>query len=349
MQDHILTKKFADINLQDDFFESLRKDYNEFDDWFDRKKNEKAQVLYNKDGKVEAFLYIKKEEEQVTDVIPELPAMPRLKVGTFKVNPHGTRLGERFMKRILDIAIFAEVREIYVTVFPKHQALISLFLKYGFRKLGTKTTPSGIEDVLVKNLHVVSDDIYCDYPRFDLSGKKRLLSIYPDFHSRLFPDSILHNESYSIIKDIAHTNSVHKAYICRMKVGDLQLGDKVIIYRTSDGQGPAHYRSVATSVCVVEEVKAKDSFASEQEYVEYCRSYSVYTETELKEYYKDRRDSYVVRMLYNAALSKRITRKVLLDEVGLDPNQYWGYMPLSDEQFIKILKKGSSHEGLVIY
>ena len=35
----------------------------------------------------------------------------------------------------------------------------------------------------------------------------------------------------------------------------MNRGDLIVIYRTSDKLGPADYRSVVTSVCVVEEVK----------------------------------------------------------------------------------------------
>ena len=53
------------------------------------------------------FLYLKIEEEELSDMVPVQPARKRLKVGTFKVdndNRHTTR-GERFMKKIMDLAI----------------------------------------------------------------------------------------------------------------------------------------------------------------------------------------------------------------------------------------------------
>lgn len=59
-----------------------------------------------------------------------------MKVGTFKVdndNRHTTR-GERFMKKIMDLAIAEDVEEVYVTMFPTDelQGLIRMFEKFGF-------------------------------------------------------------------------------------------------------------------------------------------------------------------------------------------------------------------------
>lgn len=43
-------------------------------------------------------------------------------------------------------------------------------------------------------------------------------------------------------------------------VSNMRLGDRVVIYRTSDGQSSARYRSVASSACTVMEVKNLSCF-----------------------------------------------------------------------------------------
>ncbi|STP13098.1 Uncharacterised protein [Helicobacter mustelae] len=55
-------KLFGDINLQDTFFDSLRQDYQGFNDWYEKKasQGEKAYILYEKDELV-CFLYLKEE------------------------------------------------------------------------------------------------------------------------------------------------------------------------------------------------------------------------------------------------------------------------------------------------
>jgi hypothetical protein len=236
---NIQLKKFADINLLDPFFDSLKNDYKEFESWFIRKSDESAFVLESETG-IEAFLYLKKEEGEVKDVEPNLPPALRLKVGTFKVNPHGTRLGERFIKKIFDYAINGKYEQTYVTIFSKHSALVDIFFKYGFETIGEKTTDNGTELVLLKDFKNIQDGILSNYPKFTTSNaNKYLLAIYPEFHTRLFPDSILNNESFNVIHDVSHTNSIHKVYICVMDVKALQRGDLLLIYRTGDGKGAA--------------------------------------------------------------------------------------------------------------
>ena len=53
-------------------------------------------------------------------------------------------------------------------------------------------------------------------------------------------------------------------------------------------------------------------------------------------------------MTYNVAFAKRVNRKVLLEQAGLDPNAYWGFMQLSDKQFEDILKLGQVSESIII-
>ena len=122
MNEIIALKHFADIDLDDTFFNSLKEDYPGFEAWFEKKskENSKAYVQY-KNNKLQAFLYLKDENgEELSDIIPVRPACNRLKVGTFKIDAHDTKLGERFVKKIMDAALYIKADEIYVTIFPKH-------------------------------------------------------------------------------------------------------------------------------------------------------------------------------------------------------------------------------------
>ncbi|GGM81689.1 hypothetical protein GCM10010967_11810 [Dyadobacter beijingensis] len=347
--ENLVYTEFKNIDLSDPFFDSLKEDYKEFGKWFEKKAltSDKAYIL--SDEGIQAFLYLKLEKEAITDVNPNLEPALRLKVGTFKVNPHGTRLGERFIKRIFDHAIKSGVSAIYVTAFEKHKQLINLLMAYGFERHGTKASENGQETVLLKNLERSSTGILMNYPRFSTKNhKKFLLAIYPEYHTRLFPDSILNNESFDIIQDVSHTNSIHKIYVTSMDVSGLNPGDLLVIYRTGDGQAPAHYRAVVTSVCVVEEVKSKNDFSSLADFLRYCETYSVFSADELAEWYRDKKRLYVIKMLYNAAFGRRLTRGNLIENIGLNPNLRWNYFQLPDSQFDAIIQQGGIHENLII-
>lgn len=332
-------KSFKDINLNDNFFDSLKSDYTEFSDWFHRKskQNEYAYVQ-TIDDNIEGFLYLKIENGPITDVSPTLDCKQAVKIGTMKINPHGTRLGERFIKKSLDFAIMNSIDLIYVTVFSKHDTLINLYEKYGFTVEGTKSSENGTENVLVRRLNINNNDFVKNYPKIGKLRQSYLLSIYPNFHTKLFPDSILCCEDFDIVEDVSHTNSIEKIYICRMKgVRCLNPGDLLVIYRTSDNRGPARFRSVVTSLCTVESVKSLRSFTTFNDLKKHCKNYSVFTEQDLLSFYKSNTEHFVIKMTYNIAFPKRLTRGHLIDSIGLDENAYWGVMELTSNQLNEIL------------
>ena len=191
-----------------------------------------------------------------------------------------------------------------------------------------------------------------DYPLIQPSHQRKfLLSIYPIYHTPLFSDSILKNEerkTEDLVKDVSFSNSIHKIYICFMpKTAHLRKGDLLAIYRTNDYMGAARYRSVITSICQVEEVKTKKDFTSIDDYLKYCRSYSIFTEDDLRKWFRND-DMVVIKMTYNIALGKRITRGMLLDEAKISSTLYWGFFQLTDEQFDYILKKGKVNENFIV-
>ena len=349
MDETIILKRFADIDLNDTFFDSLKKDYPGFEVWFEKKSkdNSKAYVQYTNNC-LQAFLYLKNESgEELTDVTPARPACNRMKVGTFKIDAHNTKLGERFVKKIMDAALYMKADEIYVTIFPKHDGLIRILQRYGFNEEGKK----GEELVLIKNMKVLTGDILKDYPLLKTTGKRKfLLSIYPVYHTKMFPDSILQNEEnqkYELIKDISYTNSIHKIYLCFMPdTAQLQRGDLIAIYRTKDDKGSARYRSVITSVCQIEEVKTNKDFANVEDFLAYTNYYSIFNPEELKLWYQQK-NCYVLKMTYNIALTKRVTNGYMVDELKMAPD-YWGFFQLTDGQFDAILKKGEVDESIII-
>lgn len=351
MGNFIIKKKFSDINLRDPFFDNLKKDYMEFVEWFERKKDEQAYVYFAKD-KIVGFLYLKIEDDKIADITPALPRKKRLKIGTFKIEAHGTRLGERFIKKAIDHALSEGVAEIYLTIFPKHEGLIGILKEFGFEERGKKITANGEELVLLKNFNNIVGVPRKDFPVINARGKRKfLLAIKPEWHTKLFPDSILHNETYDIVEDVSHTNSIQKTYVCFMDLSGLQDGDILIIYRMKDEGKSAWYGSVVTSVCTVEQVKKKNNFKTIEEYLKYTEKFSVFCENELQVWWNRGTRLYVIKMLYNAAFSKRIIRKDLIEKIGLDggAGTYWGFTRIKDEQFVNIMKLGGVNESVVVY
>lgn len=342
----ILTyRQFSEFRLDDPFFDSLREDYPGFDAWFSSKIQEHAYANETETG-LQGFLYVKLEAGPVTDVVPPLGNSRHLKIGTLKVVAHGTRLGELLVKKALDHAISDGADDVYVTVFPKHEGTVRLLERYGFEAVGSK----GGERVLVKDLTKARAEPAASFPLLPAGADRVfLLGIYPKWHTRLFPDSKLHTEGPDIVKDISHSNSIHKVYLTSMRgVPDLVPGDILLIYRTSDDLGPAHYRSVVTSICVVEELKNIESFSSEEAFLAYTLPLSVFEEEELRGFWKNKSYPHIIRFTYNAALKKRITRQVLIDEGLIDPAAYAGFMRLDLDALRKIMDLGEVDESLAV-
>ena len=66
--DNLKHLSFAQIDLNDPFFDSLKTDYAEFPQWFAKKASDQAFVLFSEqDTSIQGFMYVKLEQ-QVEDI-----------------------------------------------------------------------------------------------------------------------------------------------------------------------------------------------------------------------------------------------------------------------------------------
>ena len=348
MKNDAIQKVFIrNLNLRDVFFDSLRDDYPSFDNWLAKKaaSRDKAYVLIS-DGRLLGFLYLKDEVENDNSIIPYFDERRRLKIGTFKIDSHGTVLGQRFLSIILRKMLNDGHDFTYVTLFPKQTALISLFERFGFRQWGRK---SNGELVYFKDLHVFND-IYKDFPRLSLleNSSKYLLSIFPEYHTKMFPESQLRTEKNHVIEDLSVTNSSEKIYISAAKqVLDMKPGDHIVIYRTAEDGVPAEFSSVASTICTVGEVLKIDDFNNYDDFEAYCGKGTIFTKDELLKFWDQQYPKFIIKMIYNVSLNKRIIRRDLRDVIGINAER-WTCVQLSQDQFCHILEIGEVNESFII-
>lgn len=346
------------INLNDSFFNSLKEDYPSFERWFNKKANEKAYITYN-NGKLLSFLYLKIEDELevYSDINPLFLPKKRLKVGTFKVESNGVRLGERFLKVIFDNAIANDVDEIYVTIYNKRdeqKRLISLIEEWGFCMYGTKGNNG--EMVYVRDFSKKFDitNPKKTFPFVPTSTNFFLIPIYPEYHTELLPDSFLRTESpEDFIENEPHRNALSKVYISRSIQRDIKKGDVIIFYRTKPSGKIAFYNSVITTIAIVEEIT--DDIKTETSFVEKSRKRSIFTDDYLKEFwnYKPNYRPFLIKFLsvYSFSLGKRLNRKRLLELGILDggENELRGLKKITYEQFTTIIQETDTNERFIVY
>ena len=333
---------FAQVNLQDTFFDSFREDYQGFDKWFNKKADEIAYVCYS-NNILSAFLYIKVEEatENYSDIEPPFKKKKRLKIGTLKVTSNGFKIGERFLKIIFDNALQYNVSEIYVTIFDKRTEqirLIALLEEWGFSHFGNKTTVTGNEKVYVKNFDRTQEINLVQpkktFPFVSTESKVYIVPIYPQYHTELFPDSILRTESpINFTENEPHRNALSKVYISRSYVRNLKAGDIIVFYRTG-----GIYQGVATTYGIVESVI--DNIPNESTFIQSCRKRSVFTDDQLKEHWNYRKNDkpFIVNFIYAYSFRKRPNLK-WLNENAIIPDimdMPRGFREISRENFLKI-------------
>lgn len=329
------------------FFDSLRNAYSGFDAWFSRKCDEDAYICRDDTDNLLGFLYLKKEneDENYSDILPHFQPKKRLKIGTFKVDATGFRLGERFIKIILDNAIEQNVDEVYVTLFedrPELETLATLLSRWGFENYGTKTSTG--ETVLTKQMRQYLPELSPrqNFPNLIYGVQKFIVPILPQFHTSLLPDSILRNENENnFLEKTPYRYALQKVYISFAPERNIHPGDIVVFYRNGV-QGNAGHTAVLTSVAIVEE--AISDFASKEEYMGHVQNRSVFTNGELEQFWrKCRGNQIVLKFVFVKSFAKRPILKFLWDnDIIAFPKGPRPFTRISDDQFNMILTEAQT-------
>ena len=156
---NIIKKSLNEIDVNDSFFDSLRNDYPNFNNWFLRKRNSNyfAYVTEDENGNLGSFLLLKEERYQdilsITgdyglENIKNLDKI--LKISTFKVVNTGKGIGNKCLK---NRAREVNVSIIYTTVYPKYEIFINFLKKNGFKIYKEKNSGSSEEFILIKDVY----------------------------------------------------------------------------------------------------------------------------------------------------------------------------------------------------
>lgn len=355
MLDKFVWKKFSEVNLGDSFFDSLKSDYAEFSDWFNGKsKNGEEALIYHDEFGISSFIYLKNENEEIKLVDKILPKKNRIKIGTFRLaeRVRGKRLGEGALGVSLWRWQESKFDEIYVTVFDKHEVLIDLFEKFGFKHIGNNERG---ERVYIKSrINVDYSTPYTSFPFIDFNVKKTgMIPINDEYHDKLFPYSTLQGVKFKerTEEDVAG-NGISKVFIGFR--GDLTYSqnEPVLVYRIFKGQGQATYKSVITSYCtLIKQTTVKvwgKCKLTKKDYLDLVRNRAVFDDKELARFYDTKQNLTVLELVYNGyfGAGNNINHATLKNNGLFEAHPY--NIRYSLDEFEKILEMGETNVQNVI-
>lgn len=298
------------------------------------------------------FLYLKVEDddEPYYDIQPQFSPMKRLKVGTFKIDSTGFRLGERFIKIIFDNAIQQGVQEIYLTIKNDRDdlaALIELLKNWGFVQYGIKKSKNGEEFVFTKKLNSYDFDKSPreNFPNILYDCNKYILPIRAEFHTSILPDSKLNTENTDdFIEKVPYRYALQKVYISWADTHGAKPRDLVLFYRMGETGSHKQYSSVVTTVGMIAFIQS--NFKDYEAFKSACQNRSVFTEEKLRKFWaSNHRDNLkVIHFIFVKSLFKRPILKDLWD-LKIVPI-FSGPRPftrISDSSFDLILKKSKTN------
>lgn len=337
--------KLGTLDLSNPFFDSFKSSYKEFPIWFNKKANDYVYVCLQNDD-ILGLLFLKPEDDSTSydDISPAFNKLKRLKISTFKVEAMGFKLGERFLKIIFDNALKHKVDEIYVTMFDNlnTSGLKSLLMRWGFNEHGFKTTLNGLEIVLVKKMKEYDDSrsVKENFPNIKKEMPKYFLPIRAEYHTSLFPDSILKTEKPDeiFITDlVAHRFALQKVYVTQVRPQNINPGSIVLIYRMGDKE-PKRYSSVLTTIAVIDSIKVASSVV---DLTMECKNRSVFSQDQLISFWPRYRT--IIKLIEIRPLKRKIILDELINMGIFDYNEGPRVLDsLTDEKFSGILSASNT-------
>ncbi|OWY15565.1 GNAT family N-acetyltransferase [Thioclava sp. F34-6] len=281
------------VPLDDPIFESLRDDYDKFDEWWKKCVSElrKCWIVARPGSQGIAGILVRKDEaSRYSDAT--LSGTKILKICTFKVAPEnrGIKLGELLLKQVLWFAQTNGYDLVYLTTYPKQNALIELLDYYGFQQtlerddgeLLYEKTFSRERLILPEGESVFSAQ-RTNYPRFSTESfiHGYGVPILEAYHDELFPelrdlrqaDMFEHVGLYG--GPSRPGNTIRKVYLSRSSANLKEPGSLLFFYKGKSKSTPSQ---AITSVGIFENMELAHST---KELMQLAQRRSVYSEAQL--------------------------------------------------------------------
>lgn len=339
-----------ETKFESTFFDSLREDYGEieFNDWLQRcvTKNRKCYSLIVEDNLQAILIYnIEKVEDHKLPKIFE----NALKICTLKVDDtaFGIKLGELFLNKMFELCINRKIKYLYLTVYEKQVHLITLLKTFGFYRNEFKNSQGLIENRMIKcldkNMINISENNISAHPFYlnNSKVKKYVIPIRPDFYGSLFKDGklrppTLFDKAPGSINEI-QGNTIVKAYISNSKNQKPKKGDLLFFYSSK-------VNKVIEPFGVLESIEIVKDFDKLWSIV---RKKTVFTEKELRDWLKEKKELHVITFRLIAYLKKNISLSKI-KKIDSFKNKLQTITELKETDYIKLSNEGYFDERYII-
>ncbi|MBC6416120.1 MAG: GNAT family N-acetyltransferase [Bdellovibrionales bacterium] len=300
------------IEVEDTIFNSLKKDYPDFLDWWKRCSEEKVKSWnIQASGKIQAICIYKNTKEEYYKL-----SKKSLKLSTFKVDQffRGKKLGELMLKQAFLYAVKNKYQSCWMTVFPKHKVLIDFIKDFGFKKIDeTERKELVFQKLFFKpsNCQLSSLKFHIQYsPLYDDSKDvgKYIIPIQEKYYDVLFPEKKEQLSFTNYDEPKVPGNTIKKVYLCHAQTNQLKCGDLLFFYVSYPIQA-------ITSIGIIESVFRSDKLP---EVVSYIGKRSVYSFSKIKEMTKKKLlviEFRLIKHLKNYIPFKKLTEKKIVNGV----------------------------------
>ncbi len=332
------------------FFDSLRGDYGEveFNKWLQKcaTKNRKCYTLIVEDNLQAILIYNLEnvEDHQLPNVFDKA-----LKICTLKVDDtaFGIKLGELFLNKMFELCINRKIKYLYLTVYEKQVHLIKLLETFGFYRNEFKNSQGLIEIRMIKcldkdKIKITENDISA-HPFYlnNSNVKKYVIPIRPDFYGSLFKDGklrppTLFDKAPDSINEI-QGNTIVKAYISNSKNQKPKKGDLLFFYSSKVNQ-------VIEPFGILESIEIVKDFDKLWNIV---RKKTVFTEKELENWLKEKKELHVITFRLIAYLKNNISLQKI-KEIDSFKNKLQTITELKETDYIKLNNEGYFDKRYII-
>ena len=293
-------KYVYELDKDDKIFDSLKKDYKEFKEWFQEicAEHRKCWIhSYNNTNIIGGLLIYKHENNPIVNSNDRALRGQCLKISTFKIaeDMQGMKLGELFIKKVFHYAKDNNYDYVYITAQKdKQEYLVNILEDFGFYHFGKCSKDR--DDVYVKIIptEYIKDttlsklDYHKKYSPFtycDNTVNKYIIPIIPDYHNILFPE--LEDEDRLFYTNPSAGNTIKKAYLSHSNTSTVKEGDLILFYRSKDNQA-------ITTFGIVERAQITDNL---DEIIEMVAKRTVFSYRQIKEMSKKKTNIILFRLI----------------------------------------------------